>query len=108
MRLDVNYSHHCPDSAVDWRATDLALQHRLGLFPEWRTWFGSADPAHSGSYGQVLRTKDEMGTSSSGLGSGANLQPISEDLARCPHHLFAGWVTNEVKVFDLQAVQRAG
>jgi hypothetical protein len=40
--------------ASDWRFTDLALQFRVGILPERRTWPGSCDRAGVGFVGQSI------------------------------------------------------
>jgi len=44
---------HCVASTFNWRFTNLSLQQRLGLLPEWWTWlgtlnFGRVDACRSG------------------------------------------------------------
>jgi hypothetical protein len=42
-KLHVNYFDRDPDPAVTGSAAKLALQHGLGILPQWRSWFGFAN-----------------------------------------------------------------
>ena len=52
--LNGNDSDHYFDPTATGRSADLAVQQRVGILPERRTWIGSGNYYHPGPHGPVL------------------------------------------------------